>query len=395
MDLAVRVRNAAATLIAATLVACGGGEPPRVTGLDFASRVSPQAPRSLMLRASAPPAAPVPAPSRAITNPELFAWAQATFPAIFGSAAPQSASIVLQGKTYDVRGYTGPAGVVYLGISEGVVYGLGAVTNNQLLNLGEVQTYACQAVPSICQQPPTASLNICADPTSAIQFGGTRATFVYVYSGLLNAEQTVDLAVIGLATFEGQSAAEATTTTTWRTTQSAPPATITIDSTIVAKTYHQAGDGGLIRTLGAVVDTTTATTTTIPGLPPLPGATTTIRTRTVYNPPTEDTEFLLQPGQSLDKTTTQTTTTLQAPVAVPPATTTTTVRHTFEARESIVVLGRQYDTCRYKQATVGGSEVTTTWFIVGRGVMARSLVSTAAGNQTIELKSGSFNGTPL
>lgn len=393
MNLGTRLRSVASALAALVLAACGGGEP-RVDPQSFAARVTPQAPRSALLQSSAPPPA-APAASRAITNQELFTWVQATFPAILGTAPPQSATVVLQGKTYDVRAYAAPSGVVYLGITDGEVYGLGAITNHQVVALGAVQGYACQAVPSICQQPPIGSLNACADPTSALQFGTTRISLVYVYSGLLNAEQTTDLTVNSLASFEGQSAAEATATTSYRTTQAIPPAMLTIDTTVVSRSYHQAADDGFTRTLGTTVDTTTATSTVVPGLPPLPGTTTTIRTRTVFNPPIVDLEFSLQPGQSLDKTTTQTTTTLQSPVPVAPATTTTTVRHTFEARESITVLGRQYDTCRYKLATVNGPGVTTTWYIVGRGVMARSLISAPEGNQTVELKSGTFNGTPL
>jgi hypothetical protein len=82
-------------------------------------------------------------PSRQITNAELFAFAQATFPSLF-PGTPQSFQVPFEGQTYDVRAYSNGN---YLGIANGTVYGLGPFTGGALQPFGAVQSYACDAVP--------------------------------------------------------------------------------------------------------------------------------------------------------------------------------------------------------------------------------------------------------
>ena len=57
------------------------------------------------------------------------------------------------GDILDVRAYTVGATVNYLGISKasGIGYGLGPYTGNAIQSFGNIQDYACLAVPSICQ----------------------------------------------------------------------------------------------------------------------------------------------------------------------------------------------------------------------------------------------------
>jgi len=394
MNLQKSVRCVAVLAAALVLAACGGGEAPRVGAQDFVARITPQAPRSDLLLASAPPVNPAPAASRAITNQELFTWVQGLFPTIFGSAAPQSGQVSFGGKTYDVRYYAATG--VYLGIADGEVYGLGPITGNQLVDLGQVQSFACQAVPSICQPQPGGTLNACIDPATSSLPTGFRMNLVYTYNGPISGEQTVNSVIDGPATFEGLSAVQVTSTTTGSNAITVQGFTVTQTTTTETKSYQQPSVNGLVRTLGALTTATVATGgITIPGLPPLPGSTVVTQTRTVFNPAPENVEFTLSIGQSIDKVVGQTTTTLQAPVPTPPVTSTSTTTHTFEARENVTVQGKSYDACRYRISTVNGTEVTTSWLIAGKGVMVKSQANTVAGTQTIELKSGTYNGAPL
>lgn len=400
MNLQKSLRRAALLAAALVLVACGGGESSRDAVQGFADRATPLAPSSNLLRTSAPPVNPAPPPSRAITNQELFTWVQNKFPSIFGSAPPQSGTVSFGGKTYDVRYYAASGGV-YLGIADGEVYGLGAITGNQLVPLGQVQTYACEAVPAICQAQPGGTINACLDPATASLPTGFRINVVYQYSGLIGGEWTIDSVIDGPATFEGQNVVQVTSTTSGTHTTSIQGITSTTSSTTVVKSYEQATVNGLVRSLGALTDVNTSTTISAP-IPGFPGTTTTTstQTKTVINPPVENIEFTISIGQSIDKVVSQTTTTLamtpMLPTGLPaPVSSTTTTRHTFEARENVTVGGKTYDACRYRIGTVNGTDITTSWLIAGKGVMVKSQATTAAGTQTIELKSGTYNGAPL
>jgi hypothetical protein len=113
--------------------------------------------------------------------------------------------------------------------------------------------------------------------------------------------------------------------------------------------------------------------------------------RSAYAPPPDNREFTLLPGQRVTKHWVTTTTTLSGPNAGAVTTTPTTETHSFEARETITVLGRSHDTCRYTVANAGTGTVSTTWWIVGKGLPARIV----SGEQTILLQSGTYDGAPL
>ncbi len=126
----------------------------------------------------------------------------------------------------------------------------------------------------------------------------------------------------------------------------------------------------------------------------------TTNVKTVNTPPFLNSEFTLQPGQSLTRTNgyTTTTTTTVAGVTMPPMVNNSSLTETvsFEARETIQVQGRSWDTCRYRQVDAATPNVsTTTWYIVGRGLPARIVGTGGTTSQTTELKSGTVNGTPL
>lgn len=400
------LRTGPAAAVLALLAACGGGggaDPSAALAEQTAASAfaaAPRAERVRLLATTTPATTPAANDSRrqalatpSISNEQLFTWAQQTYPALFGTAAPQTLAITYQGKAFDVRFYAATG--AYLGVTNGEVFGLGAFTGGALQSFGAVAGYgdlvcAKLACGSTGGGTPGGSgaLNDCTDPNGLA--AGNRVNVVYTYSGIITGEQTVETVVNGSASFEGQSATQTTSTTRGSNTVQG----FTVPLTTVVKAYLQPADNGLTRTLGSVVDATT-------GGISIGGFTspdTTISTKAVFEPAELNSEFTLAVGQSVTKTTTVRSTVLSSSMGVPaPGTVTTaggSTTHTFEARESITVPAGTYSTCRYRVAGSTG-DVTTSWFIVGRGIMAKSEARTSAGTQTIQLKSGTLNGARL
>lgn len=387
--------------LAATLAGCGGGsESARAGAQEFASRIGADAPASDRLRAMAVRPEPAAAPNGTITNAQLFEWAQRTFPQYFGTQPPQAFTIVHEGKTFDVRAYTVGGQTNYAGVSQGEngVYGLGPYTGNALVRFGVVDDFSCTVVPALCQPIPGGTLNACGDLPGAALPTGTRTSLTYLYSGLINREQTVNTIIDGPETFEGQNAIRTTSTFNERVVTSVGPATTTTEIAATVRTYQQGTLEGLTRTFGSTTATVTTTTIAITGVPTTPPPTTVrLETKTVYNPATLNNEFTLSIGQTIDKVISETTTTLVSPEPTlpPPRASTRTYRHTFEARENLAVQGKTYDACRYRAVALDNNEVTTTWYLAGKGIPVKTQAVVSGGTQTIELKSGTYNGTPL
>jgi hypothetical protein len=78
----------------------------------------------------------------------------------------------------------------------------------------------------------------------------------------------------------------------------------------------------------------------------------------------------------------------------PPTTGTNTSRITYEARETINVLGRRYGTCRYK-IRGAGDDINFNWYTFGSGLPARVESRNASGAVLLrsEPKSAVLNGT--
>jgi hypothetical protein len=327
---------------------------------------------------------------------EVLDWAQYKFPTLFpGDPANQQISYL--GVNYTIRAYgTGN----YLGITPtGDIYGLGSFTGGQLQSFGkitdwtsQIQADACGVYPSLCSPGGggTGTLNVCAQPASQALAIGNRYTLNYALtmSGAVNGsgEFQTDALVEAAASFEGQNAVRLALTQT--NTLNVPGAQ---SSTLRLKQYAQAADNGLIRHLGNESETTVVV--------PVVGNSIT-NVKTVNTPPFLNSEFTLQAGQSLTRTNgyTTTTTTTVAGVTTPPMVNNSSLTETvsFEARETIQVQGRSWDTCRYRQVDAATPNVsTTTWYIVGRGLPARVIGAGSGTTQTTELKSGTVNGTPL
>lgn len=375
---------------AAALTACGGADTPLTGAQAFVSRITPAAPVSQRLRALASTGGgSTAAAAGTITNQQLVSWAQGQYASIFGAGTPAEFDIPYEGKNFHVWAFSTGA---YLGVADGVIYGLGAFTGGQLASFGTVASYTCTVDPALCNEPPppTGSLNECIDPALVNKPAGFQVKLVYVYSGLLTGEWQIDTEIDGPDNFEGQSAIKVTTKTSG--TQSFggfnSAATTTVES------FERATSGGLFETLGAITETRIAGIA-IPGFPPLPDTTT--KLKTVYNPAFSNLEFTLAIGQSITQTHNSTTTVLASSTGTPPVGSVTTgsdtTTWTFEGKESVTVQAGTFNTCRYKESS--GGSTSTTWFIVGKGIPAKSQSTEDGQVQTTELKSGTYGGAPL
>jgi hypothetical protein len=372
----------ALSAVAALVVACGGESPAPSDVQSFVARITPDAPKSDRLRVMGVGGGSAAAAATAITNAQLFQWAQLQYPEIFGTAAPTVISnYPYEGKLFDVRDFKNGA---YLGVADGRAYGLGPFTNGALVDFGPVQQYAETVCSKVDCTPTgggggTGSLNGCVLPASEALRTGNRYTAVYVNAILVaplsSGEHTVEGVVDGPTTFEGQSVIKVTNTV--KGFQSGQ----TVDATV--KSYEQIAANDLIASVGADTDASFA------------GVTLTLRT--VFNPVSLNDEFTLQPGQSFNKTISSTSTYVNAPIPLPPTTGSGTTAITYEARETITVLGRSYDTCRYKDLAQNTQTPGYTWYIYGKGLPARQESLNAAGVviERTELKSATINGAPL
>lgn len=334
----------------------------------------------------------------AVSAKDLFDWAQYKFPDLFRTVSIPDTPFVYEGVTYTIRGF---ANGNYLGLTQdGRIFGLGPFTNFQLVGFGnaadfaaQVQADRCLVNPAACNpnNPPAGPLNGCTLPASTALATGTRLVAEWVYSattpqGNSSGESKIESVVEGAATFEGQSVIRTRSKTTNVTTIAGMP----VNSSSEGSEYLQAANGGLVRFIGSETEVVASGA---------PGAFTT-RVKLVATPPTLNTEFTLAVGQSLTQTetTTTTTTTVAAGIPLPPSTVTSssTERITYEARESITVRGRTFDTCRYKSFDPALPTATITqWYIYGVGLPARSVSVDGTTTTTLELKSASLNGSPI
>ena len=320
----------------------------------------------------------------------LFDWAEYKFPELF-PRGPQNFPLLVDGVNYTVRAYTNGN---YLGLTAaGVIYGLGPIfTKGQLQSFGNIADYAgavradgCEVYPGSCDPSPSAGpANECVDPAMANLSTGLRSHLVYdISSNLGDGELTLDTVVDGPSTFKGMDVVKTTMTGVTTINASGFPITLTAVST----GFLQAAGNGLLRTLGGTTDSDS-------NFPSLPGGNKEVFD-VVHTPPDVDVEFALQVGQSVTKTVNTTTTTM-LPVGVPVTTTSSTDTYTFEAKEAVTVLGGSFDTCRYRQTTAGEPGFWLAWFIVGKGVPAKTTFKDGTDTTTLQLKPGStYNGAPL
>lgn len=383
--------SAIGVAIAALLSACGGGEPvdARQHPFALAASASPAVGNAATVMAPDARRRALGAPTGTITIDQLLAWAEDTYPELF-PRGPASQRLTAGGVNYTLRYY--PKTNNYAGVSDdGNVYALGAFTDNVIKGYGKMTDFTCTVSPGLCVDPPptTASMNQCVDPAMSSLPTGATIKIVFTYTGLISGEQTVESKIMGPGTFEGQSAVLAKSTTTGSNSVQG----ISMTMTNLVDSYQQVGTGGLIKTLGSNITNQTSTAAVTIGGVTIPGQVMSdVKTKSVFNPPLTNIEFTLAVGGSVTKATTVTTT----PISPAGAAITAPISdvHTFEAVESINVLGKSYNTCRY--AITSGDGTSKVWYIVGKGVPVKTEASYKDGKtQLIEAKSIVYNGQAL
>jgi hypothetical protein len=375
---------------AALLSACGGGAESDATAADGARDFVAQIERKHPMSAAEREALQDITVSQ-VDAKALFDWAEFKLPSLFPKG-PQNLPGVIPylGNTYTVRAY--PNGN-FLGLrQDGAVFALGPFTGNALQQFGRLADYAaavvaeqCQVNPASCapSNEPTGPVNECAMPAATALTTGNRGILTYIsYTtnrAAPNSEFTLDGTVIGASAFEGQSAVRLDTSMRGTSTE------FGVSGTVVGttKSYSQAAQNGLILELGGETENNFSGG----------GQSFQSRAKYVINAGGLNSEFALQMGQSFTKLVTITTT-IFTPLPSGPTTGSTSETITFEGKETVSVLAGTFNTCRYRSVDSSGT-ATVTWYIVGRGISAKSQTTVSGQVQTEELKSGTFNGGPL
>jgi hypothetical protein len=379
-----------ACALAAALAGCGGGDTPRDGAAGFAERVAAQgarAPVGLLAAAPRERAANHVVPDAAT----LFDWAEYKYPALFPKG-PQNQPLTYEGVTYTARAYSNGN---YLGLTAGgEIYGYGPFTSFIRQGFGTAAQYGdqvaadtCNVYPERCHPQPTGPYNECVDSSENATRTGATWRAEYENSGGSTGGYTIESVIDGPASFGQRSNVIQATVTVSGTSVVAGLSSSYSSKT---KSYFQRRSDGLIEIYGSDNESTTGAVT-VGGI--TVGGQTSI-SRTVFDPPDPATQFVLRVGENVTKTVSSTTTTSQPP-GVAPSTASTTSSWTFEERQTITVLGKDYDTCRYRIAQFGSAGSSVSWFIVGKGVTARTESMTEGVLSRTELKSGTYNGAPL
>lgn len=385
MSKSLFTRTALALALAAALAACGGGETPRSAAQSFTDALAstPAPSRSDRLRALATGVVAA-ATTTTITNEQFFQGAEAIYPDLFPTTpAPTSISnLPYQGRTFVVKAY---ANGNFLGVSnDGIAWGLGPFTGGELVQFGTVQSFAALVCGTItCSTGGTGggtgALNGCVEPASTWLRVGNTYEAVYanqVFAPVASSgEYRIDGEVDSTTTFEGQAAFKVRNRVRGQQSGEA------VDADVFS--FSQVGDNDLTLTYGS------ETQVSVSGF--------SLNSRTVFNPAELNSEFTLQIGQSLDKTTSSTTTMTGGPIPFPPTSGSSTTQYTYEARETITVQGRSWETCRYREAVQAAQHIGYSWYIVGRGFTARHESRNASGTvlERSELKSAKVNGAAI
>jgi hypothetical protein len=216
---------------------------------------------------------------------------------------------------------------------------------------------------------------------------GTTVKVVWDYAGPITGTQTVTSTVGSQKTFEGQQAVETVATTTG--TNTVAGVTTSIDT--VVKAYTRKTGAAEITYYGALV---TASQQVL-------GFSIPMETKTVWTPPWVDHRYTLGVGEQLTQTYSGSTTITTGGVLGSPSTVTTQPTPVsnvvkFVGIESVTVPAGTYNACKFQDwAVATPTEVTTTWLIVGKGMLVKTLAVTKTGTQTISATSLTLNGQKL
>ena len=115
--------------------------------------------------------------SRAASAPtpdELFAWLEGAFPTLF-PRGPSTQALALPGLSFKLRYYSATGSYLAVGDQDGLLYGLGAFTGNQVLTFGALSTFACDVKGGCLDFTPDTDGNLAA--------GAMRTISMTTYSG--------------------------------------------------------------------------------------------------------------------------------------------------------------------------------------------------------------------
>lgn len=216
---------------------------------------------------------------------------------------------------------------------------------------------------------------------------GTTVKVVWDYAGPITGTQTVTSTVGQSKTFEGAQAVETVATTTG--TNTVAGITTTLDT--VVKAYTRKTGSAEITYYGALTTSTQL----------VAGFSIPMETKTVWSPPWVDHRYSLGVGEQLTQTYSGSTTITSGGLLGSPGTVTTTPTPVsnvvkFVGIESVTVPAGTYNACKFQDwAVATPTEVTTTWIVVGKGMLVKTMAVTKSGTQTISATSLTLNGQKL
>ncbi len=321
----------------------------------------------------------------------LFDWAEYKFPELFPAAGRLKFDLSYEGVNYKLRYYTTDN---YLGLTDTKeIWGLGPFTSNQLMKIGALSEYASLVVADECKvypnrsgcgggsTPPTGPLNECAHPSIDTLPVGFRSHLIYESTGTLTGDWTIDSVIDGPGyAFEGKSLIRISSTISGTNLFEGIPLTTTL-----IKSFHEITNG-VARTVGTLTDISSTTMgVTLPGS----------SIKVVYQPPRDNWEFRLAQQQTATVSTATQTTSISPPGQTLAGTLVETV--TFETKESVTVPAGTFQACRYREAGDSATSYTLIWYILGKGVQAKTQsFSNGLSTGTQVLQTGStFGGAPL
>lgn len=357
----------AAVALATLLAACGGG-----TESTQTASASPQAVASAM-RAGPRLLSPMAASATDAAN-QLMDAAEAAYPQYFPSHQPTQSFAPFAFRYYPQTG-------IYLGV---------VVTASSFYTLNGV--YAAGAPFGSLDNPTLIGLvtdfitpgggtgggtaNGCFD-LALFDTQGTHLQVAYSYSGQITGTHTMDTTVGGLTTFEGYQARE--TITLMSSTHDG------MSSTSTNKSYgFRTGDAEVTH-YGSVM-TSSAT---------MPGMTYNSIIRTVMTPPYTDPQYSLAVGASVTSTHSGVSTTTTSMTGQPDQTFsspfTSSMTTKYVGQESVTVPAGTFNTCKFEVTTPGSTDVSTSWFVAGKGIHLKS----SYPGMAMEATSVRLNGAPL
>jgi hypothetical protein len=367
-------RNILALTLVAALSACGGG------GSGSSSSASSPEAVATSLRAEALRLAAgsvTPAQAAAL----LMDFAETNYPDLFPSHKEnQTDAPPFLYRHYEETGiYLGVVVQDGSGLALNGVYVMGGPFGNTPLFVGPLSKFLPGViVDNAVTGGDNAQGNGCYD-LALFDTQGTQSMATYQSVDSLTGDLASDMAVTtsvgGMTVFEGQSARETVVTTTGNTYAGGAVAFNSQNK------FYDIRNGDEVTHYGDILTTQISTA----GLE----YTTTIKS--VDSPPFVDRQYTLAIGQSVtDRYQQNVTTTIggQAP-RQGVATTQTTTK--YLGREDINVRGKTYSTCKFEVTSPLSPEVITSWNIVGKGILVKSVDS----SQTVEATSVTLNGQPL